>query len=328
MPGLPSLAAELGVNFKTVDVALHALEAEGLLERQGAGRPRRIVAGHTPGRRALRVAFLPYEVAERRVDYIVKLEHELTGDGHQVLTAPWAMTELGMNMGRIAWMVEGMEADAWIISAGSRELLEWFVARGVPAFALFGRRSGLPLAATGPDKPPTYASATRHLIDLGHRRIVLLTRSVRRLPQPGASEQAFLDALRTAGIQAGPYHLPDWEETPEGFHACLTGLFRLTAPTALIVDEVAFFFATQQFLAQLGKRVPEDVSLICTDEDPHFDWCRPSIAHFRWDSRPVIQRIVNWARNVSRGKEDLRQSYTPAEFVPGGTIGPAAKEAG
>ena len=25
-----------------------------------------------------------------------------------------------------------------------------------------------------------------------------------------------------------------------------------------------------------GLRVPEDVSLVCTDADPHFDWCRPS----------------------------------------------------
>jgi LacI family transcriptional regulator len=222
-------------------------------------------------------------------------------------------------------MVEGIEADAWVVCGGPRELLEWFAARDTPAFALFGRRGGLPLAGTGPDKPSTYATAVRHLLGLGHRRIVLLTRSARRLPQPGAPERAFLDALRTAGIAPGPYHLPDWEETPAGFHACLGELFRVTPPTALIVDEVGFFFATQQFLARRGRRVPEDVSLVCTDADPHFDWCRPSIAHIRWDSAPVIRRIVNWVANVNRGKADLRQTYTPAEFVPGGTIGPAGK---
>ena len=36
----------------------------------------------------------------------------------------------------------------------------------------------------------------------------------------------------------------------------------------------------------------------------------------------MVRRIVRWAANVSRGKHDLRQTLTPAEFVPGGTIGP------
>lgn len=31
-----------------------------------------------------------------------------------------------------------------------------------------------------------------------------------------------------------------------------------------------------------------------------------------------------WARNVSLGKPDIRQKVAPAEFVEGGTIGPAS----
>ena len=68
-------------------------------------------------------------------------------------------------------------------------------------------------------------------------------------------------------------------------------------------------------------RVLEDVSLVCTDADPAFDWCRKSVAHIRWDSGPVLRRVLRWVNRVSHGKEDLRQTHTPAEFVPGGTIG-------
>ena len=32
---------------------------------------------------------------------------------------------------------------------------------------------------------------------------------------------------------------------------------------------------------------------------------------------------MRWAKNVSLGREDLRQTLTPAEFVEGGMIGPA-----
>ncbi len=154
----------------------------------------------------------------------------------------------------------------------------------------------------------------------------MLARSGRRLPQPGESERMFLNTLEDHGIVPGPYHLPDWEETPGGFHARLTELFRVTPPTALIIEEARFFFAALQFCGQRGLRVPEDISLVCTDGDPYFEWCEPSVAHIRWNTRPVVRRIERWVANISRGKPDARQTLTRAEFVPGGTIGPARED--
>jgi DNA-binding LacI/PurR family transcriptional regulator len=142
------------------------------------------------------------------------------------------------------------------------------------------------------------------------------------LPEPGASEQAFLNELTVHGITPTPYHLPDWDVSIDGFYGLLESLFRFTPPTALIIEEAPFFVATLQFCANHGLRVPHDVSLVCNDEDITFEWCRPSVAHIRWDSRPIVRRIVRWANNVSLGKMDQRQTFTPAEFVPGGTIGP------
>ena len=92
----------------------------------------------------------------------------------------------------------------------------------------------------------------------------------------------------------------------------------------MIIDEVPLFAAAQQFLARQRLRVPEDVSLVCTDADPSFGWCHPTISHMRWEGGPVLRRVMNWAANVSLGKKDTRQLLIPAEFVPGGTIGPAA----
>ena len=43
LPGLPTLAKELGINSKTVEAGLRILESEGILIGQGAGRRRRIV---------------------------------------------------------------------------------------------------------------------------------------------------------------------------------------------------------------------------------------------------------------------------------------------
>ncbi|MFZ9936015.1 MAG: hypothetical protein ACO3JG_03040 [Luteolibacter sp.] len=74
-----------------------------------------------------------------------------------------------------------------------------------------------------------------------------------------------------------------------------------------------------------SQEVPADVSLVCTDGHHTFTWCRPTIAHIRWDYRPVLRRIVRWANHIARGKEDRRQTLSKAEFVDGETVGPAPK---
>ena len=228
-----------------------------------------------------------------------------------------------MNVGRVARLVWRTEADAWVVGAGSREVLEWFAAQPVPAFALFGRRRGLPIAGVGPDHVSAAVAVTRRLIELGHRRIVMLARRMQRLPVPGAVVRAVLNEMAVHGIETGAFNLPDWEETSEGFHGCLKELFRLTPPTAMIIDEAPFLVAALQFIGGWGLRVPGDVSLVCTDGDPAFAWCQPAVAHIRWGSRPVVRRVMRWAANVSHGKDDRHQSLTKAEFIAGGTIRPA-----
>ena len=322
MPGVPYLAADLGVDRKTVDAALHLLEEEGLLENRGAGKRRRIRKIANPTTPALRLAILLGEASDSRTDYMVELKHRLEEAGHSPFFVKQSMVELGMKVASIAKVVERIDAGAWIVQAGSREVLEWFAERPIQTFALFGRRDGLPMAGVGPDTPSAYAAATKTLIELGHRRIVVLARPRRRLPEPGVSERAFLDELKAHGLPASDYNLPAWDETISGFRARLESLFRVTPPTALIIDEVPPFIAAQQFLSHRRLRVPEDVSLICTDSNASLEWCLPRVAHIHSEIYPVVRRVVRWAGNVSAGKPDLRQTLTPSRFVSGGTIGP------
>jgi hypothetical protein len=303
MPGAPALAKALEVDHKAVETALRRLEDEGLLVGQGAGRKRRIEL--PPGRKAaaaMKIAILPYTATDRQQDYLINHQNSLVKAGHQVSFPPRALVELRMNVPRIRRMVKKAEADAWVVAAASSEVLQWFSEQPAPAFALFGRMDGLPIAGTKPDKASPLANATRQLIGLGHRRISLLAQSARRLPEPGHLESLFLKELESHGIQTSTYNLPDWDDSTEGFQQALDTLFAITPPTALILQEAPLLFAAQQFLQSRRLRVPQDVSLICTDNDPHFSWSTPSIAHIHWDNRPVARRVVNWATNISRGK--------------------------
>ncbi len=321
MPGRIRLAEELGVNHKTANAALQILEDEGVLISRGVGREREIVDNWVVTPSSLRVAILLYEPEDRQMHYIADLRHRLEEAGHTAIYAAKSMCELGMNLSRISRMAEQTEADAWVVVAGPRDILEWFAVRDTPAFALFGRLLEVPLASTSPKKAGAMHELVERLVSLGHRRIVLMVREERRKPEPGFFERIFLDKLESCGIRTSTYNLPDWKDSPEDLQRILHSLFQHTPPTALIIGDVFLYFAVQQHLARLGLMVPEHVSLVCTDPSPYFDWCRPSVAHIAWDSNPVIRRVVKWAENISCGKDDRRKTTSQARFIDGGSIG-------
>lgn len=326
MPGASKLALELGVNHKTVESALRQMEHEGLLENQGQGRRRLIVRHATMTARPLHVAFLFYDEGDNYKEHLAKIPDKLEAGGHMVTILPKTLVDLKMNIRRIASLVQHTGADAWVVFAGPREVLEWFSRQAMPVFALFGRRENLPVASIGPDYGKAHAAAVQRLARLGHRRIVLLAHRERRLPEPGLPENAFLAELRNQGLPAGKYNLPEWQETPAGLGRLVDSLFSITAPTAFIVDEPGIFLGLQQILAARGIRAPEHVSLISTETHPLFNWCVPTLSHYDWNMKLVTPRILRWASAISHGKRDTRQTWAHAEFVEGGTVGPAPLE--
>ena len=184
----------------------------------------------------------------------------------------------------------------------------------------------MPIASAEPERSQAYAEIARELVALGHRNIVLLARHGLRRPSPGPNEQAFLDELAEQGISVSDYHLPEWKETTEGFQAQLQRMFKLTPPTALVMDDTSLFTAALQFLSQVGLTVPGDVSLVCTEHDQSLEWCSPTVSHIRWDRRLLIRRVLRWARRLGEGKRDLKAYSCQAEFVRGETIGPMMKK--
>lgn len=317
--------ARLGVGRNTIKAALRQLEEEGLLEGRGAGCQRRIVPPKKQRRTSLRIRILLYEGVDRSLTDNAELLARLQEAGFAASFADKSLHDLGMDPARVARFVEKHPADAWVVSAGSHEVLEWFSQQPFPAMAMFGRFSKLPIAAASPRKIPAMLTGVGKLVALGHRRIVMLAREERRKPNPGLSEQTFLDELAARGLPTGAYNLPDWDETPAGFHACLDALFRHTPPTALIIGDAPLFLPVQQFLARRSIRVPEQVSLFCLDPDPAYAWCNPVVSHIQWDYRPVVRRVLRWAENVAQGQDDRRQALFEAEFIEGGTIGPVEK---
>jgi DNA-binding LacI/PurR family transcriptional regulator len=328
LPGEQWLVTKLGAGRNTVRAALDHLEAEGVLLPQGHGRRRKIAEGQSLSRRVFRVALLLYSPQDRQDSDVHDIQYHLSERGHEVKVAPKSLTDLGMKVERVAKMVKQVEADAWVVFAASHEVLDWFAGYSVPAIAMFGRFSQHPMAGIGPDKFPAYQAAVRRLVELGHRRIVLLQPEIARKPQPARLTQRILDEMESHGIRVGSYNLPDWECNPAGLRQCLDVLFGLTPPTALFIEEAHEFFAVRHHLAERGIFAPNDISLICSDDHPAFKWCEPPVSCIRWSSRPLVRRIIRWVDNIASGKDDRRRSFSKVNFVEGGTIGPVPKAKG
>lgn len=329
LPGLRQIAEELGVNFKTVEVSLGLLENEGLLLSQGKGRPRKIIHSGSRLNSSLRVGFQFFDSKSRHLHHLDRLQSRLLQAGHIPVSPVRNMYESDSSPKKLVQQMKVTQADAWIVVNGSWEVLNWAAEQPIPVFALYGRRRGVPLAGTGPDKENAYRSAVRRLLELGHKRIIMLSEKARRHPSPGYVERAFLEELEAHGIKTGKYHLPEFGETPGGVIEWLDLVLRHTPPTAIIADKTDVFLTVQSHLARLGIHAPKDISLVCGDYSPALDWIYPQASYIQVEAKSDLQTTVNqilsWVNNIARCKKDRRQSFTKAAFIEGETIGPVPR---
>jgi DNA-binding LacI/PurR family transcriptional regulator len=325
MPGCNHLVRELGVGRNTIDAALLMLEEEGLLMPQGVGRRRLITRPQSQKLKALTIQLLVYEESQRKESYLLDLIYELRELGVTAVLASKTLSDLKMDLKKVIRFVDRLEADMWLVGSASGEILQWFASRPVPVYALFGRLASVKIAGAGTLKSPAMEQAVRRLVELGHRRIVMMTRPERRRPGPGLFERKFLDSLAASSITVGNYHLPDWDNDATSFKKCLDSLFAHTPPTAMFFSEAQLYVSALHYFSARGLRVPQDVSMICHDADEVFDWQMPVVSHLHWDSRLLTRHVLRWVKQVARGKASRRQILIKAEFEEGETIGPASK---
>jgi DNA-binding LacI/PurR family transcriptional regulator len=124
-------------------------------------------------------------------------------------------------------------------------------------------------------------SATRHLIELGHRRIAAIG-------GPGDlwSSRARLDGYRAAMLQAG---LPVDEHmvrrdafwVTAGRQQALDLLSLPDPPTGIVAGNDAQAFGVLQALAERGLRAPADVSVVGFDDVPIAAWAAPPLTTVR-----------------------------------------------
>ena len=332
LPGVLALAAECDVSPATMRGAIRLLEEEGWIHAAGAGRPRTAGPpedGQAGVRRSLRVMVLPgmrmrdEDAAFQQV--VSLLQHDLEAAGHVCRIAQKSQEDLRHDVGRIERFVSRQASDAWVVIGGRHEVVAWFARQPQPAICIGGGISGQPIAATGMLALEGFEQAMRHLVSLGHRRILFLWPPHRLDLASNPCAQTLGSVLSEAGSQMTSYHVPMWKATPEGLREILERTFQFTPPTAIITTYGKWMAGVLSFLAARSMRSPRDISLFSLNEDEWFAWKEPVISCLRGDDTQMVRRIVRWVDAVARGQGDRRFIGFPQQWIQGGTIGPAQK---
>lgn len=329
LPGVRPLSIELGVSRETLRTALHRLETEGTLSPGGTSNPREIrVAVKKKQTGRLRViVFLArkmelIDMSGRTL--ILNIIHDLEAAGHSasLVQQPHATDE--PSPAALARMVREKPADAWIVFMGSMATLQWFSEQSFPSMALGGRCRDVHIAATGVSFNDAVALATRHLIELGHRRIVYICPKQTRHPTTSPLVLGFEKELRDAGIPIGAFNIPDWDESPAGFHRLLESLFQFTPPTAIIVWNALQVSACLTFFSARNLSVPRDISILSHTSDETILWQNHELGscEFAWDPQRITRQVVRWVDLVATGDHPREQTVFHATFAPTKTIAP------
>jgi LacI family transcriptional regulator len=138
--------------------------------------------------------------------------------------------------------------------------------RGVP-YVLALRTDGKSLSSVGDDELGGYL-ATRHLLDLGHRTIGLITGPMYASSARGR-RAGYRRALKEAGIAADPRLLVDSSFSIEaGVEATRVLMTLNPTPTAIFAVNDNTAVGALSALNTLGLTVPDDVSLVGYNDIP------------------------------------------------------------
>lgn len=147
--------------------------------------------------------------------------------------------------------------------------------------------------------------ATRHLIDLGHRRIAAVTG-----PDDMMCSHARLDGYRSAMTAAGLPIDPDWIRFGD-FHTSggrahgLDLLDRADRPTAIFAGSDLQALGVLEAMRQLGLSAPADVSIVGYDDIPLCTWVSPRLTTIHQPLRRMAEEATRLVLRMRDAGSDV-----------------------
>ncbi|MSU24534.1 MAG: LacI family transcriptional regulator [Opitutus sp.] len=214
----------------------------------------------------------------------------------------------------------------WILMRANAACQLWFTQRKLPCLVAGSCHAGVDL----PSRDLDHRAACRHaagvLLGLGHRNLAIFAERT-RFAGDIESEAGFLEAVNRSRRPDAKALICPYNPTTAGIMKTLRQIMsQRDRPTALVVPNAFHYLTVLTGLAQMGWRVPEQVSLISRDEDLFLSFLVPEPARYVTSphefARALLLPVIELLEGAAVGK---RASLLMPKFVRGASIGVAPK---
>ena len=190
-----------------------------------------------------------------------------------------------------------------LAEANTRFIIYGVVVDGQPGYSL------------GCDNPAGGAQATRHLLGLGRKRIVILGDTSERHPEFQSRREGYSRALQEAGLTEDPELIVHAENTEEDGHRAVADLLSrgIDFDAVFAVTDMMAIGAIQA-LSEAGRKVPGDVSVVGFDDLPRAAYVNPPLTTVRQNIQQAGEGLVNAIVALIRGNE-IESLQTEPELV-------------
>lgn len=170
-------------------------------------------------------------------------------------------------------------------------------------------------------------AATKHLLDLGHRRILLMTGPSEIYP---ARERirGYRSAFSKAGLLPEDAMIrPIGFRSAEGFEQLTHALSEPRRPSAVIAGGIDMLPGALRVIRALNLRIPEDISVIDSGDSELAQLYDPPISTTRWDQgeigRIAAQLLLDRMKGI--GSKVPQHILVPVDYIPRGSYAAATR---
>lgn len=326
LPGERRLCEEWHISRPTLRAALTSLAADGWVTI-AQGKPTRVChpaasSGPLPlPSPTLTVGLLSPEPLHAMPPFVLlwvdELRSQLASEGHLLQVHVGRAWSGGKNPTRaLQTLTSTVPATAWVLYRSTEAMQQWFEQRQIPCVVVGSVFKGLSLPSVDRD----HRAVCRHAVGLmaarGYQRLALVIQE----PQYAGdreSEAGFEEGLQAAAARGVTGHIQRHDGSREAILKALDRL--LTArqkPQALLIARTSSALTICTALLQRGLRIPQDVAIICRDDDVFLDETIPQIARYSVAANTFAKRIFRLVRQPgTKGETKVMPEFVKRESL-------------
>lgn len=199
---------------------------------------------------------------------------------------------------------------------GNREQLVDSIAKGIPSVVINYYVDDLDVSCIAIDNAGGAESAVNYLIELGHKKIAHITGDVST--QAAAKRlEGYKRALEKNGIKINQEYIIETDYSRGAARAAAEKLIKAADPaTAVFVASDAMALEVMAVARELGKNIPDDLSIVGFDDNPSGLYGPVGLTTVR---QPLIKMAEESVKELHRlmglSKKAIKKILLPAELI-------------